>query len=473
MASSAPTVMKAVVFSSSNVVNTVTDIPRPAVRPNSRDMLVRVCFAGLCGSDIHPYTGREPGLKPRTVMGHEVVGVVVECGEQLEGVRGQWLHRVVVAPFTICCGMCWACQRGNTARCAHSTLLGWKKERGEGEAAAERLELDGAQGEYIVVPYGDSTLMRVPSPGLLPKSYPAPAQLGQPSSSFEPLRDWINYLFCGDILATAWHACEQAGLREPNTYATPAASSTSNSFTSNKSDLVFPETLLPVPEPTIAVVGCGPVGLLALLCALQITHDRGIASPLIVAFEPNQYRRKFAQEVLGLEGKVHFLDPADLQSDALNNTPVHTAMSPPDPSIAPAFSSVIECVGATPAIRLAYDLVRPGGVISCIGVNTDPHLPLSQDDIYNKNLTYRVGRCDARRIGSMLIDRLAAARQSEAQEQPVEQARYISSAWKIATHVESLDDAQRHYTRFAARDEGYLKVIFHTDAADDVNPVLR
>ncbi|MCH7532365.1 MAG: alcohol dehydrogenase catalytic domain-containing protein [Gemmatimonadetes bacterium] len=44
-------------------------------------MLVRVSAQGICGSDLHPYFGRERGLDVCTVMGHELVGEIVEAGE--------------------------------------------------------------------------------------------------------------------------------------------------------------------------------------------------------------------------------------------------------------------------------------------------------------------------------------------------------------------------------------------------------
>ncbi|MFW6175711.1 MAG: alcohol dehydrogenase catalytic domain-containing protein [Acidobacteriota bacterium] len=60
------------------------------------DVLVRVEVAGLCGSDLHPYRGREEGLDPGTVMGHELVGEVVEAGVEVERFRPG--DRVVAPP---------------------------------------------------------------------------------------------------------------------------------------------------------------------------------------------------------------------------------------------------------------------------------------------------------------------------------------------------------------------------------------
>ena len=54
-------------------------IPDPSLLEPG-DALVRVHVAGICGSDLHPYFGRERGLDPGTVMGHELLGAVVEVG---------------------------------------------------------------------------------------------------------------------------------------------------------------------------------------------------------------------------------------------------------------------------------------------------------------------------------------------------------------------------------------------------------
>ena len=60
------------------------DVPAPGVQ-SSGDAIVRVERAGLCGSDLHVYHGRETGIDPGTTMGHEFVGRVVEAGSAASG----------------------------------------------------------------------------------------------------------------------------------------------------------------------------------------------------------------------------------------------------------------------------------------------------------------------------------------------------------------------------------------------------
>ena len=76
------------------------DVPEPGIVADT-DAIVRVTAAGICGSDLHPYFGREVGLDVGTVMGHEPLGEVVEIGSS---VRAFGVGAKVVAPFTTNCG---------------------------------------------------------------------------------------------------------------------------------------------------------------------------------------------------------------------------------------------------------------------------------------------------------------------------------------------------------------------------------
>ena len=174
-------------------------VPDPEIIEGT-DVIVRVQAAGLCGSDLHPYFGRERGIEQGTVMGHEFVGEVVEAGSE---VRSLSVGDRVVAPFTTSCGDCFYCGIGLTARCEKGQLFGWVQD-GAG--------LHGGQADFVRVPLADGTLVPVP----------------------EGLDDGVA-LLAGDILSTAAYGAELADIGE--------------------GDLAV-------------VVGCGPVGLLAIRTAL-------------------------------------------------------------------------------------------------------------------------------------------------------------------------------------------------------------
>ena len=61
--------------------------------------------------------------------------------------------------------------------------------------------------------------------------------------------------------------------------------------------------------------------------------------------------------------------------------------------------AVLEVVGSPEATRLAFDLVRAGGIVSAVGVHTEAQFAFSPVEAYDKNLTYRAGRCPARLPG--------------------------------------------------------------------------
>jgi threonine dehydrogenase-like Zn-dependent dehydrogenase len=143
------------------------------------DALVAVTAAGICGSDLHPYLGRERGLDRGTVMGHELVGRVVETGRAVRTLaRGDR----VVAPFTTCCGECWYCERGLTSRCVRGQLFGWV-EAGRGQHRA--------QAQRVRVPHPDATRVRVP----------------------HAHEDDGRAELAGDVLSTALFAAELADIR--------------------------------------------------------------------------------------------------------------------------------------------------------------------------------------------------------------------------------------------------------------------
>ncbi len=142
------------------------------------DAIVSVSMAGLCGSDLHPFFGRETGLDPGTVMGHEFIGEVVECGS---AVRRFQSGEIVCAPFSTSCGECFYCLSGLTARCIKNQLFGWRS----GQSG-----LHGGQAELVRVPHADGTLVRLA--GRAP-------EIG---------------LLLGDNLSTGFYCAEMAGANE-------------------------------------------------------------------------------------------------------------------------------------------------------------------------------------------------------------------------------------------------------------------
>ncbi|KAK2077125.1 hypothetical protein QBZ16_004759 [Prototheca wickerhamii] len=266
------------------------------------DAIVKIELCGLCGSDLHPFRGKEP-VDPGTIMGHEFVGTVVETGSR-------W-------------------------RLRHWCLF----PEGVSDEAA---------------------------------------------------------MLAGDILSTGYFCARNARLQEL------------------------------APDSVVAVIGAGPVGLLAAVSAMDYpTVGRVLVLDRVAG------RLEVAKSL----GAV----PIDISS----SNAVETVR---DLTGGQGAAAVLEVVGAGPALRLAYDILRPGGVISSVGCHTDPEFPFAPSDLYNKNVTLVSGRCPAR---SCMDDILPALQQGGLQH-----------CTKIITHKLPLKEAVEAYAAFESQATGWVKVCF-------------
>lgn len=325
------------------------------VLENPRDAIVAVELAGLCGSDLHPFFGREQGLDPGTVMGHEFVGTVLAVGS---AVRAIAVGDRVFAPFSTSCGTCFYCSGGLPSRCLENQLFGWR----HGGCG-----LHGGQAEQVRVPLADGTLAKIPA-GLSDRAA----------------------LLLGDNYSTGYFCAEMAGVKPGGVY---------------------------------AVIGCGTVGLLAILAARQLGAER------IVAVDPVATRRAQA-ESLGAASPATEAEARDLIRHWTSGRGV---------------DAVMELVGLPAAQRLAWELVRPGGTLSVIGCHCTPQFAFSPVEAYDKNLTYRTGRCPARAYMERLaVDVVASG---------LDLDRFI-------THEFSLQECVRGYEVFSRREQGCLKAAF-------------
>lgn len=135
--------MKAAVYHGPHDIR-LESVPDPSIR-DPKDAIVRVTRAAICGSDLWFYRGvSQPETGTRT--GHEFVGVVEEVGTDVRSVRKS---DVVVSPFAWSDGTCEFCREGLQTSCIHGGFFG-------GE------EKNGAQAEFVRVPYADGTLVKIP-----------------------------------------------------------------------------------------------------------------------------------------------------------------------------------------------------------------------------------------------------------------------------------------------------------------------
>jgi threonine dehydrogenase-like Zn-dependent dehydrogenase len=175
------------------------------------DVVIRVVAACVCGSDLWGY--RDFGTGKERLMGHEMVGIVEQRGD---GVTALNIGDFVISPFSLSDGTCQSCLAGSTSVCDHVTFFGGRDEA--------RLPVDGAQGELIRMPLGESSLVVVPGPvddALVP-----------------------HLLALADVASTGHHAAVSASVG---------------------------------PGDVVVVVGDGAVGLCAVLAASRLGASRIIA----------------------------------------------------------------------------------------------------------------------------------------------------------------------------------------------------
>jgi L-iditol 2-dehydrogenase len=116
-----------------------SDFPDPAVGDD--DVLIRVKACGICGSDVHGFTGETGRRIPPLIMGHEAAGIVEEFGKNVSGFeKGDR----VCFDSTVYCNKCEACRAGLFNRCDKRQVLG---------VSIPEFKRHGAFAEYVAVPW--------------------------------------------------------------------------------------------------------------------------------------------------------------------------------------------------------------------------------------------------------------------------------------------------------------------------------
>lgn len=136
--------MKALVFRGPNQI-AIEEVPIPKLGPG--EAVIRVTLTTICGTDLHILKGEYP-VKPGLTIGHEPVGVIHELGVGVTGYKVG--DRVLVGAITPC-GQCLDCLRGNLSQCG-GPIGGWRFGN----------TINGAQAEYLLVPFAQANLARIP-----------------------------------------------------------------------------------------------------------------------------------------------------------------------------------------------------------------------------------------------------------------------------------------------------------------------
>jgi threonine dehydrogenase-like Zn-dependent dehydrogenase len=366
-----------------------------------RDAIVRVTSCAICGSDLHLFHNFVPAMMPGDIMGHEFMGEVVEVGSGVNG-RLRRGERVVI-PFTIFCGECDQCRRGNFSVCERSNRNKKLADKVFGHSTAGLFGYThltggypGGQAEYVRVPFADTTHIKVP----------------------ESIPD-EKLLFLGDILPTGWQAAVQCDIK---------------------------------PTDTVAIWGCGPVGQMAirsaiLLGARQVVAIDQLPERLDMAEAAGAITIDFSTEsvierlndLTDGKGPEKCIDAVGLES--------HVSPWQPDTVYDRAKQMFLAESDRPHVLREMIYVCRPAGIISVPGVYSGIIDKLPFGMAMNKGLTFRMGQTHVNRWTDDLLAR-------------IEQGQIDPSF--VVTHVADLEDGPEMYRTFRDKQDGCIKVVLRT-----------
>jgi threonine dehydrogenase-like Zn-dependent dehydrogenase len=373
----------------------VRDVPEPKIL-NQRDAIVRITSTAICGSDLHLYNGFVQPMMKGDVLGHEFMGEVMEVGRNVKNLK---VGDRVVVPFTIACGNCWHCQHDMWSLCENSNPNAALVEKTLGHPASGAFGYShmtggfaGGQAEYARVPFADVGPLKIEN-GMTDE----------------------QVLFLSDILPTGYMGAEMCDIK---------------------------------PGDTIAVWGCGPVGLFAIKSAYLLGAEH------VIAIDRFPYRLEMARaagaqtlnyqdvdsvsetviEMTGGRGPDACIDAVGLEAhgdgvEYLYDRTKQAVMLESDRPI---------------ALRQAITACRSGGVVSVIGVYVGLVDKFPLGTIMNRSLTIRSGQCHVHRYMRPLLKR-------------IEDGEIDPSV--VITHRLPLTDAAKGYEMFLKKEDNCEKVV--------------
>lgn len=368
-----------------------------------RDAIVQVTSCAICGSDLHLFHNFIPAMLPGDIMGHEMMGEVVEVGSGVNGhiKKGD---RVVV-PFTIICGECDQCNRGNFSVCERSNRKKHLADKVFGHGTAGLFGYThltggypGGQAEYVRVPFADATHIKVPD-----------------SLSDEQV------LFLGDIFPTGWQAAVQCDIQ---------------------------------PADTVAIWGCGPVGQMAIRSAILLGAEQVVAIDCVserlsmarasdattINFKEESVVERL-NELTGGKGPEKCIDATGMES--------HVSLAHPDTLYDRAKQMMMLENDRPHVLREMIYVCRPAGVLSIPGVYSGlaDKIPLGM--LMNKGLTVRTGQTHVNRWTDDLLRRI--------EEDQIDPSFVI-------THTVALEDGPEMYKVFRDKQDSCIKVVLKPQA---------
>lgn len=370
--------MKAVVFHGAGDIR-LDDVPEPKIQ-DDRDAVIQLTASAICGTDLHFIRGSMPPLEKGKILGHEGVGIVRELGKDVRNLKPG--DRVVVGS-TIACGYCSYCRASYYSKCDNANPKGPENTAFYG-GPPQSGPFNGLQAEYARIPFASVNALKLP----------------------DNISD-DDAILLSDIMPTAYFAADMAAIK---------------------------------PGHTVVILGCGPVGQMAIASAKMMNAGRIFAIDTV----PDRIEAARGQgaEVIDYAGE-----------DAVAIVKELTGGIGSD--------SVIDCVGVDAdegehstrqwkkgdapqkPLEYAIEMVAKAGTISIVGLYPPGFQEFDLGKAFGKNLTVRMGDCPHRRYLPMLI-------------RAVESGTLHPS--KILSQRAPFADAIEQYEAFDTHRTGWLKV---------------
>ncbi|MET0786708.1 MAG: zinc-dependent alcohol dehydrogenase [Paenisporosarcina sp.] len=376
--------MKAVTFQGTKDIK-VKEVEDPKLQKRD-DIIVRITSTAICGSDLHIYKGALPARKDY-VIGHEPMGIVEEVGPEVTKVKKG--DRVVL-PFNVSCGSCYYCNHDMESQCDNSNDNP-KVDTGGYFGFTERYgDYPGGQAEFLRVPYGN----------FMPFVIPESCELEDES-----------LLFMSDVLPTAYWSVENSGMKSGD---------------------------------TVAVLGSGPIGLMAQKFAWMKGAKR------VIAVDHLAYRLNHAVKMNNVE-IFNFDDYDDMGSHIkeITNGGVDVVIDcvGMDGKMSPVekVEQKLKLQGGTlSAIDIGLNAVRKFGTIQLTGVYGSKYNMFPLGSIFERNVTLKMGQAPVIHYMPILFDKI-----TKGEFDPTE----------IVTHKVPLSKASEAYQLFNDHEDESIKFV--------------